>query len=156
MKVFSGAVLCWLLLASCDGQASPQSGALYDLKVGDRVLKVELAVTTAEKAYGLMKRPTQPADQGMLFVFKDEAPRNFWMKDTLIPLSIAYISKSGVIKEILDMEALSLKTVPSRYAVMYALEMNLGAFARLGLKVGDQVDLAAVASYLQALKKAPD
>jgi len=88
-----------------------------------------------------MGRTDLTDEKAMLFVFPDETPRVFWMKDTPTPLSIAYISKQGVVKELLDMEAFSLAPVPSRHSVVYALEVKQGAFDRRGVRVGDQIPL---------------
>jgi len=79
---------------------------------------------------------------GMLFVFASSEPRSFWMKNTLIPLSIAYIDENWIIREIHDMTPLSLEPVPSRGPARYALEVNQGAFERLGIRVGDRIVLS--------------
>lgn len=122
-------------LASC-GAASPE---VRTLRVGPASFQTEVVNTPETRAQGLMGRTDLTDEKAMLFVFADEEPRVFWMKDTPTPLSIAYINKQGVVKEILDMEPLSLAPVPSRYAVPYALEVKQGAFARRGVKVGDVI-----------------
>ncbi len=124
-----------VLAVSCTGQ----SLETRTLRVGPAAFQTEIANTPETRERGLMGRTDLTDDRAMLFVFSDEQVRVFWMKDTPTPLSIAYISKQGVVKEILDMEALSLAPVPSRYAVPYALEVKQGAFARRGVKVGDQI-----------------
>ncbi len=103
--------------------------------LGGKTIEVEVADTDERRAYGLMFRNSLPKDQGMLFVFDDERTRSFWMKNTLIPLSIAYINKDKVITEILDMQPAVLgetrpKSYPSKKKSMYALEMNIGWFER--------------------------
>ena len=75
----------------------------------------------------------------MLFVFESDQRLTFWMKNTLVPLSIAYIASDGTIREILDMEPQSLASVPSQYSVRYALEVPKGWFARAGVRTGDRV-----------------
>ena len=77
----------------------------------------------------------------MLFVFDSDERLSFWMKNTLIPLSIAYIASDGTIREILDMEPHSLAPVPSQYSVRYALEVPKGWFSRAGVRVGDRVSI---------------
>lgn len=109
------------------------------LRVGSVPFQTEIVNTPESRQQGLMGRTDLTDDKAMLFVFPDEDLRVFWMKDTPTPLSIAYINKQGVVKEILDMEAFSLAPVPSRYAVSYALEVKQGAFGRRGVKVGDTV-----------------
>lgn len=86
--------------------------------------------------------PTRlPEDQGMLFVYKREEMISFWMKNTTIPLSIAFIDKKGVIKEIKDMEPGSRASVRPKKPAQYALEVNRGWFTRNGVKVGDKLKL---------------
>jgi len=102
-------------------------------------LKVEVADDPYERARGLMYRHHLPEDRGMLFIFPYPQRLSFWMKNTYVPLSIAYVGSDWVIKEIYDMEPLDEKPVVSRHAVQYALEVNRGWFRRHGVKVGDTV-----------------
>lgn len=128
------ALVAWGL-ASCAGQ--PLETRL--LHVGSAAFQTEIVNTPSTREHGLMGRTDLTDQMGMLFVFPDEGNRVFWMKDTPTPLSIAYINKQGVVKEILDMEAYSLAPVPSRYSVPYALEVKKGAFERRGVRVGDSI-----------------
>jgi hypothetical protein len=133
-------LLCGVLFlsASCSGQdVAPRT-----LHLGSAPFKTEIVNTPEGREHGLMGRTDLTDETAMLFVFPDEGNRVFWMKDTPTPLSIAYISKQGVVKEILDMEAFSLAPIPSKYSVPYALEVKLGAFARRGVKVGDTIPAA--------------
>lgn len=103
-------------------------------------LQVELAKTAKEQTYGLMNRESLSENAGMLFIFENETYRNFWMKNTSIPLSIAYIDGVGVIKEIYDMKPLDTTvTYPSRHPVRYALEVNKGWFKRNRIHTGCKV-----------------
>lgn len=116
------------------------------ISVGGKSLVVEIADTDVRRAHGLMFRQSLGADDGMLFVFDDEKTRAFWMRNTRIPLSIAYIDKNKKIVDIQDMQpALDSDPnplqYPSRQPAMYALEMNLGWFARNNVKVGDALKL---------------
>jgi len=122
-----------LLLVSCT------SSEVRTLHIGPAAFRTEIADTPALREHGLMGRTDLTDDVAMLFVFPDEATRVFWMKDTPTPLSIAYISRSGEVKEIVDMEPFSLAPVASRHSVVYALEVKQGAFVRRGVKVGDLV-----------------
>ena len=112
---------------------------LYSLDAGGVELRVEVADTPETLQRGLMERTELGEREGMLFVFASAEMRSFWMKDTPLPLSIAYIDEDLAIREIHDMEPLSLEPVPSRYPARYALELNQGAFERLGIGVGDRL-----------------
>jgi uncharacterized protein len=118
------------------------------MTVGEQVFRLEIADDPDERAQGLMGREELPENHGMLFVFPDIERRSFWMKDTLIPLSIAYINRHGEILEIHQMEPLSRDPVPSRYPVQYALEVPRGNFERLGIAPGDSIDLDALPSWV--------
>ncbi|MDR1588064.1 MAG: DUF192 domain-containing protein [Treponema sp.] len=102
-------------------------------------LKVELAKTGDEQARGLMYRKQLPEGEGMLFIFERDKVLSFWMKDTLIPLSIAFIAADGRIIDIKDMQALDTNTVNSSRSVRYALEVPQGWFKRMGVGEGDIV-----------------
>ena len=106
-------------------------------------VRVEIADEPDEQATGLMNRTALSEDRGMLFVFPSEEDRSFWMKDTLIPLSIPYMDSEGRIVDIQDMKALDddpphyVSAEPARYA----LEVNMGFFDERGVKVGDRAEL---------------
>ena len=112
---------------------------LVSLEVGPARVRVEVADTIEKRQRGLMFRDHLDEDRGMIFVFPEERQLSFWMRNTRIPLSIAYIGSSGRIREILDMAPLDETTHPSAEEVMYALEVNRGWFARAGVKTGDVV-----------------
>ena len=88
-----------------------------------------------------MARTELAENAGMLFVFDREAPRSFWMRNTLIPLSIAYITADGRIVDIQDMQPLDETSHPSAEPAQYALEVNQGFFEERGVKVGDKAEL---------------
>ncbi|MFW6387736.1 MAG: DUF192 domain-containing protein [bacterium] len=125
---------------SC-GSNSDDMSDLHELQTGDHVFQVEIADTEETRSQGLMHRDELPENHGMLFVFDRDQRMSFWMKNTSIPLSIAYISSDGVIREIHDMEPHDLDSVRSSRSARYALEVNQGAFERNGIEVGDQVDV---------------
>lgn len=106
-------------------------------------VRAEIADNDAERQRGLMERTALAEDAGMLFVFGFELPRSFWMRNTLIPLSIAYIDSEGRIVDLQDMEPLDDE--PPHYAsaepAQYALEVNQGFFDDNGVEVGDTVEL---------------
>ena len=86
-----------------------------------------------------MHRESMPDDRGMIFVYREEKPLSFWMKDTHIPLSIAFADRSGKIVKIKDMDPFSTAPVKSLYPAIYALEVNKGWFERNGVEVGAQL-----------------
>ena len=100
---------------------------------------MEVADEPTERQQGLMYRTELAADAGMLFVYSGEAQRSFWMENTRIPLSIAYIDQAGRIVHLADMTPFDRTAVPSKYPAMYAIEVNRGHFTALGVSVGDQV-----------------
>ena len=129
-----------LLIATavvCQGAPKRNKTALIDVNGHD--LSVELAITQEEQMTGLMNRDALGSDEGMLFIFPQEQILSFWMKNTLIPLSIAFIKIDGRIVQIDSMEPYSLDSHFSREKVKYALEMNDGWFTKHGVDVGDLV-----------------
>lgn len=112
-----------------------------EISIKGHEFTVEIARTAEERRIGLMNRESIPEDGGMLFVFPESDYRAFWMKDTSIPLSVAFISSDGIIREIHDLEPFSLEHVHSRMPAKYALEVRRGAFDRLGIGPGDRVIL---------------
>ena len=104
-------------------------------------LTVEIADTVEERAIGLMNRESLAEDAGMLFVWPEDTQSGFWMKNTLIPLSIAFIDAAGVIVDIQDMQPQdeTLHYSPSPYR--HAVEANQGWFAEHGISTGDSVTL---------------
>ena len=139
MKVYRLLLLLLVVLStiSCSKDKVLQTQIL---RINQWEITVETAETQEAQEKGLMGRESLDEDRGMLFVYDLDSRKSFWMKNTKIPLSIAYIAADGTIREIYDMEPLSTRTVDSRYSVRYALEVNLGAFQRHGIKTGDKVE----------------
>ncbi len=112
------------------------------IQLSKKSIQVEVADTEKLQAQGLMFRKKMDPDAGMLFVFDDEQIRSFWMKNTLIDLSIGYFNKEKKLIDIQDMSATSsimqqsLPTYTSKSPAMYALEMNKGWFKKNKIKVG--------------------
>ena len=104
-------------------------------------LTVELARTAGERSRGLMFRDELAEDGGMLFVYVEDTEAGFWMKDTLIPLSIAFIAADGTILDVQDMEPLSEELYRPPEPYRYALEVNQGWFREHGLGRGDRVEI---------------
>jgi uncharacterized protein len=107
-----------------------------DLTAGMHVIKAELAVSPAQQMVGMMFRKEMGTNEGMLFVNGDSAPRCFWMRNTLIPLSIAFVEEDGTIANIADMQPHSEQSHCSVKPVRFALEMRQGWFAKRGIKAG--------------------
>lgn len=113
-----------------------------DASNGEMVkLRVEIADTDAERQRGLMERTALGENRGMLFVFENETTLSFWMKNTLIPLSVAYMDSEGRIIDIQDMEPLDETSHPSAEPAQYALEVNQGFFEERSVEVGDTAEL---------------
>ena len=107
--------------------------------------RVDLALTHQQQMQGLMFRRNMPADAGMLFVYKQEAPIAMWMKDTYLPLDMLFIAPGGRIVKIAERTVpLSEATIASGGAVIAVLELNAGTASRLGIKPGDVVKAAAL------------
>ncbi len=106
------------------------------LTIGTHKLMAEIARTPDQRSVGLMNRFSLKPDHGMLFVFERNEPLSFWMKNTYIPLSIAFIAPDGRIVNIEDMKPQTEETHWSRGPAMYALEMKKGWFAERGIGPG--------------------
>jgi uncharacterized membrane protein (UPF0127 family) len=132
-----------LVLAAC-GNGTPPAvpGAQLPvawLSVGDHRITAEIAQRPADRARGLMFRESLPPDHGMLFLFPEETIQSFWMRNTTIPLSIAYADARGRIVRIADLEPLDERPVTSIGPARYALEMNRGWFSAHAVVAGDQI-----------------
>jgi uncharacterized membrane protein (UPF0127 family) len=137
--------LSWVLLsAACQPKAadtSPFGLRIAELKISNVPLTVEIADTPQASENGLMFRDSLPEDRGMLFLFEQPKKASFWMRNTKIPLSIAYIDSTEKILEIKSMNPLDETVVPSSSdQVAYALEVNQGWFVRHGISSGAKVD----------------
>ena len=137
-RLFARAALIVLLLAAlvaCRGDG-PET---VTLEVGADRFTVWVARTGDQRERGLMYRTELGARQGMLFVFEDDRVRGFWMRNTPLPLSIAFLSVDGRILQIEPLTPFSELVVRSRHPARYALEVNTGAFAEVGAGVGDLI-----------------
>lgn len=134
-------LICLLMLVACTACASGEPS----VELGGKTFKVEIADTAEKQALGLMFRDSMADDEGMIFVFPNEAPRSFWMKNTRIPLDIMYFDKN------LKMVSVSADTPPCRVSrcpsypstgpAMYVLELNAGKALELGVKPGDKLTI---------------
>jgi uncharacterized membrane protein (UPF0127 family) len=113
---------------------------LIETRRGERIpVRAEIARSGTERSRGLMYRKNLADGEGMLFFFERDEILSFWMKNTYIPLSIAFVSFRGEILEIRDMEARSLKLIRSSRSCRYALEVPQGYFGRAGIAAGDRI-----------------
>ena len=131
------------MLTSC--QKAPRRGfpgERIELSIKSLVLEVEVACDSLSQRQGLMHRQSLPEMSGMLFIYQTDERRQlgFWMRDTVIPLSIAFLDDNGTILQIEDMRPKDETRILSKTEVRYALEVNQGWFARHGIAVGDSFD----------------
>ena len=125
-----------LLGSAAVAQDGPQKLPVIKLNAGMHVLRVEVAQTPQEHGIGLMFRKTMPTNDGMLFIFERPGQQCFWMKNTLLPLSVAFISDDGSITNIEAMKPQTLNSHCSTKDVRFVLEMNDGWFAKRGIGPG--------------------
>jgi len=125
----------FLLITLAHSQGLPK----IPLYIKEKEIRVEVVRTPEERVVGLMARKHLGKEEGMLFIFEEDGYHSFWMKDTLVPLSIAFIDREGRIVKITDMKPLTLTSHPPPKPILYALEMNQGWFSRNGIRVGDIV-----------------
>jgi uncharacterized membrane protein (UPF0127 family) len=141
-RAAAAALLLFLFFGgACSRAGSLEQRELIIERAGDGTaeLRAELARSSEEKQRGLMYRKSLADGRGMLFIFDRDQIMSFWMKNTYIPLSIAYIKADGIIAEILDMRPLDESPVRSSRGVRYALEVPQGWFGRAGIKTGDRL-----------------
>jgi uncharacterized membrane protein (UPF0127 family) len=138
MKTLLASLTASALLAAAPAFAQNQQFDITQLAAGMHLIKAEVAATQAQREQGLMFREKMAPNAGMVFVFDAPSTQCMWMKNTLLPLSVAFIDAEGRIANIEDMQPQTLdshcskKTVP----VLYALEMNLGWFKQKNIKPG--------------------
>lgn len=139
-RSFAVALALATAAATTWGQTGPQPKLqTLDLTAGMHVIKAELAITPEQQATGMMGRRDMPGNEGMLFVNEEPSQRCFWMKNTLIPLTIAFIADDGTIVNLADMQAQSERSHCSAKPVRYALEMKQGWFEKRGIKAGQKL-----------------
>ncbi len=128
-----------LIFALYGAQASAQALPEIELEIKGHKLIAEVAANDPSRATGLMHRRMLPENRGMLFVFPAAALQSFWMMNTHVPLSIAFIDEGGAIINIADMKPLTTEPHGSARAAKYALEMNQGWFAKRGIMPGARI-----------------
>jgi len=127
-----------LLLAAAMHGFAQEKFSTTQIKVGSHTLKVEVAASDAQRMQGLMHREKLGKNDGMVFIFDEPAYQSMWMKNTFIPLSVAFLDGDGVILNILDMEPHTLTPNMSAGPARYAVETNKGWFEERKVKSGDR------------------
>lgn len=141
MKLFAAFYLCLqLILNTALAQESPQLNLQrLKLSAGLHLIDVQVALTSDQRTTGLMHRREMPQNEGMLFVFEHPTIQCFWMKNTLIPLTAAFLEDDGTIVNLEDMRPQTTETHCSKRPVRYVLEMNQGWFGKRGIKPGARI-----------------
>jgi uncharacterized protein len=125
-----------LLLATT---AAAQQLPVTQLSAGMYLIRAEIAADYGSRMTGLMNRSAMPANAGMLFIFDEVTTHCMWMKNTLIPLSVAFLDEKGAIINVEDMKPQTEDSHCARRPARYALEMNRGWFAAKGIKPGSRI-----------------
>jgi uncharacterized protein len=125
------------LLAAMAAWAQPQPKLpMVELSAGIHLIRAEVADTMESRSRGLMFRQQLGPNEGMLFVFQESSPQCFWMRNTVLPLSIAFVADDGTVVNIADMKPLDESSHCSAKPVRFALEMEQGWFRKRGIKAG--------------------
>lgn len=135
--VMSVAGALWSAPALAQSQA--QRLPTLSLGAGMHIIKAEMALTPEQHQIGLMHRTSMGSNEGMLFVFDRPGQQCFWMKNTLIPLQIAFVADDGTVVNLAEMTPQSLDSHCSTRPVRFVLEMNTGWFSKRGIKPGSQL-----------------
>jgi uncharacterized membrane protein (UPF0127 family) len=133
-------LLTWVLSLGAFAQEAVPAPQLQlprlKMQAGMHQIDAQVAATPEQRQIGLMNRPAMPQHEGMLFVFERAAPQCFWMKNTLIPLTAAFIDEDGTVVNLVDMKPLSTQSHCSARPVRFVLEMNQGWFAHKKIEAG--------------------
>ena len=126
-------------LALAASPAPAQQAPVVQLNAGMHLIRAEVAADYATRMTGLMHRAAMPSNAGMLFIFDEATTHCMWMKNTLLPLSVAFIDERGAIINVEDMAPQTEDSHCASRPARYALEMNRGWFAARGLKPGSRI-----------------
>jgi uncharacterized membrane protein (UPF0127 family) len=136
-------IICFFILGllaiSSFAQTPQMNLARTQLSVGMFQIDAQVAQTPEQREIGLMNRPTMPQAEGMLFIFSEASKQCFWMKNTLLPLTAAFVADDGTIVNLVDMAPQTLNSHCSLKPVRFVLEMNQGWFAKKGIKAGTKL-----------------
>ncbi len=141
LRTFVPLLLLVSLAGTCTRDKGPPAPATIPLKIGEHTVHVEIVANDTAREQGLMFRREMAEDHGMLFVFPAREQLAFWMKNTTIPLSIAFMDETGSILNVEDMVPLdTFNRARSAGPALYALEVNQGWFAERGIESGDKAE----------------
>jgi uncharacterized membrane protein (UPF0127 family) len=140
MKAAAPTVLTLVLLTLA---ACARTLPTIPVQIGGAEFRIEVARSEEQKARGLMYRRSLGERKGMIFVYEADEHLTFWMKNTTLPLTLAFLSREGEILQIEELKPVSLNPVSSARAARYALELPAGSLQRLGVVPGDRVRLPA-------------
>ncbi len=136
----AGCLALVVLSTLATAQDAPQMALQRtDLQAGMHRIDAQVALTPEQRQIGLMWRKDMPAHEGMLFVFEAPSKQCFWMKNTLLPLTAAFVDEDGTIVNLEDMKPQTLEPHCSAKPVRYVLEMNKGWFVKKGIKAGTKL-----------------
>ena len=139
---FVTTLLCVAALCDADSTTQPSGLPVVSMKVGGKAVTLEVAADEPSREHGLMEREKLLADHGMIFVFPDEQPRNFWMHHTEFPLDIVFADHTGKVVSVHTMLAYDESNTPSGGPATYAIELKAGEAA--GVRTGDRLTLPAL------------
>lgn len=148
--------LCVLAVSGCARDGAPKQALkpateYFQIRVGGKVVRMQLAVHPVEQQRGLMERRDLGPDDGMLFVYAAPQQMSFWMRNTPTPLDIGYFDGDGILREVYPLQPFDERAVSSRSrAIKFPLEMKQGWFSANGVRPGAKLDLKAVAAALRA------
>ncbi|PAW79817.1 MAG: hypothetical protein B9S32_00375 [Verrucomicrobia bacterium Tous-C9LFEB] len=152
LRIFSLLLVLSGSFSTLTAQESSPSLPVIEIKAGAATIRAEVARTPEEKALGLMHRTRMPDNAGMIFILDGKSRASFWMKDTSLPLSIAFLDAQGTILQIVDLQPFDQTAVRSESdRVAFALEMNQHWFSLNRVKAGERLIL--VGSNWTALAK---
>jgi uncharacterized membrane protein (UPF0127 family) len=166
--LFAASVIVWSIvgltgLPGCARKApsvaaTPKSVAdFFDVRLGDKIVRVQLAVTGPEMERGLMERRDLGKNEGMIFVYERPQQLSYWMRNTPTPLDIGYFDAAGKLQEIYPLLPYDETGVRSRnHQLQFALEMNQGWYRENGIKPGAQLDLDGLSAGLRARGFSPE
>ena len=130
-------------------QSNAKPNASFPLRIEEKTVDAEIAVTPNERQKGLMHRDSMPLGKGMFFVFEQPGPQKFWMKNTRIPLDIGYFSPRGKLLEVHAAKPYDMNGVPSRSKnIQFVLELKLNGFREMGIGIGDRLNLSDLSKAL--------
>ena len=139
IRLIHGCCLALSIAGTAHGAASVEILPTVALSINGHKITAEVAATPERRSTGLMHRFSLQPDHGMVFVFDYPEPQGFWMKNTFVPLSIAFIAPDGRIINIDEMQPHDESIHPSRGPALYAIEMRKGWFTERGIRSGDVV-----------------